>query len=167
MIDISIDRSLPGGGSGSHPAALSERLDAYLRAAGAEDGGRRRRLLAAALQLLAERRGEGPHARARPGWAEIIAAVDSCLAAEACGAGIGAQSARGRVALKLDRATGTLAEGTWAAPPRQRRHMRAQSLSLWRPQLRGDAAWLYRYRISRSMQGLAACLCWLAVLIIP
>jgi hypothetical protein len=147
--------------------ALTDRLDAYLRAAGAEDSDRRRRLRAATRQLLAERGSDGPAASTRPTWAEIIAAMDACLAAEICGAGVGVQSARGRVALKQDPAATAQAEGEWGTPPRQRRRMRAQSLSLWRPRIQGDAAWLYRYQISRSTQSLAACLCWLAVLIIP
>ncbi|WP_193369152.1 hypothetical protein [Pelagibius marinus] len=168
MIDMSLEWSLSGNGSGgSRPATLGERLDAYLRAAGAEDPARRRHLIAATRQLLAERGSDGPAAPARPTWAEIIAAVDACLAAEICTVGPGAQSARGRVALKQGPAVNPQTEDEWGTPPRQRRRMHAQSLSLWRPQFLGDAAWLYRYQISRSTQSLAACLCWLAVLIIP
>lgn len=168
LIDISSERGLPGDDSGrSRPLALSDRLNAYLRAAGVEDSERRRQLRAATRQLLAGRGSDGPAASVRPTWAEIIAAVDACLAAEICAAGIGVQSARGRVALKQGPAATAQTEGGWGTPPRRRRRMRAQNLSLWRPQIQGDAAWLYRYQISRSTQSLAACLCWLAVLIIP
>lgn len=168
LIDISLERTSPGDDSdSSEPMALSNRLNAYLRAAGVSDPERLRQLHAATRQLLAERGSGGPAASARPTWAEIIAAVDACLAAEISAAGVGAQSARGRVALKQGSAAAAQAEGQWGTPPRQRRRMRAQSLSLWRPQIQGEAAWLYRYQISRSTQSLAACLCWLAVLIIP
>lgn len=168
LIDISLERNLPGDDSGSsRPLALSDRLDTYLRAAGVEDSERRRQLRAATRQLLAERGSDGPAALSRTTWAEIIAAVDACLATEICAAGVGVQSARGRVALKQDPAATAQAEGDWGTPPRQRLRMRPQSLSLWRPQIQGDAAWLYRYQISRSTQSLAACLCWLAVLFIP
>ncbi len=167
LIDTSLERSLPGKDSGrSRPVGLSDRLETYLRAAGADDPERRRQLCAATLEVLAERGTAGPLSP-QPTWAEIIAAVDACLATEICASGAGAQSARGRVALKQGAAATAQAEGEWATPPRQRRRMRAQSLSLWRPRIQGDAAWLYRYQISRSTQSLAACLCWLAVLIIP
>jgi hypothetical protein len=41
--------------------------------------------------------------------------------------------------------------------------MRAQDLSQWRPSADG----LLRLQVSRPVQGLVACLCWLAVIIVP
>lgn len=180
LIDISVERSLPGGQADrSRQEALTARLDAYLRAAGAEEDARRQDLIEATLSELARCGASCAPARAKPTrpltfethptWAEIIAAIDTVLAAEICAdsAGTGAQSARGRIALKLGPAAAPQAGAAWSTPSRQRRKMRPQSLSLWRPRMQKGAGWLYRYQIRRTTQGLAACLCWLAVLFIP
>ena len=54
-----------------------------------------------------------------------------------------------------------------AAPPRNICPMLPQDLSLWRPEPRRSADRLRRFQLSRTTQGLAACLCWVAVLIVP
>ncbi|MGD1877681.1 MAG: hypothetical protein ACFB13_09300 [Kiloniellaceae bacterium] len=147
------------------------RIDRYLQAAGAADTTRRSRLTAAAARdLLAQ--------GATPSWAEIIAAVDRSLAGEfatACASAAPA-SARGRIALSLaehptpDTETAEMGND-WGTPPRHRQVMAAQDLSLWRPYLRPSmhrgADRLRNVQVSRSAQSLAACLCWLAVVIIP
>ncbi|MGF1628122.1 MAG: hypothetical protein ACFCUT_01490 [Kiloniellaceae bacterium] len=140
------------------------RIDRYLRAAGASDTALLSRLTAATARDLLAR-----GVSAEPAWAEIIAAVDRSLAGElsADGAGSALPTPRGRVALRLavaDRAAGARAVGAeWGTPPRQHRGMRAQNLSLWRP----SAKSLLRLQVSRPLLGLAACLCWLAVVVVP
>lgn len=100
-------------------------------------------------------------------WAEIVAAVDRSLATAFSADGKTLPRARGRVALGLAAAAAdngvTVSGPDWGTPPRQPRAMRPQDLSLWRP----SAGWLLRLRLSRPAQGLAACLCWLAVLFVP
>ncbi len=135
---------------------LAARVDRYLRAAGAQDNAQRGRLIVATARDLRTRSSNGD-----PTWAEIIAAVDRHLAAEfrVDAAREDAPTSRGRVALCM--APGSGAE--WATPPREHRTMPPQELSLWRP----DTAWLRQLQFGRSAQGLAASLCWLAVLVIP
>lgn len=138
---------------------LAARIDRYLRAAGALDAATRSRLgVAAARDLWARNFGD------EVSWAEIVAAVDRSLAAEFTLEGPSAETlgARGRVALHL--ASDHVAAGTGSAtPPRIHRQMYPQGLSPWRPSF---ASWR-RLQLSRPAQGLAASLCWLAILIIP
>lgn len=145
-------RKLPRG-------AMEVRIDSYLRACGVVEHSRREHLLGATLGALGV-----DDQKKLLSWAEIIAAVDAVLARHMdWPAGPApATGGRGRVALRL----GVAAERTadWAVvPQRSLQYMRPQNLSPWRPPLRE----LLRLRIPRSTQGLAACLCWLAVLIIP
>ena len=145
-------------------SALVSRIERYLRAAGADDAALRSRLTAATARDLLAR-----GVSAEPGWAEIVAAVDRGLADAlfAEGASSALPTSRGRVALRLaatDPETGSHAPGAdWSAPARQRRGMRPQDLSLWCPSADG----LLRLQVSRPVQGLTACLCWLAVIIVP
>jgi len=144
---------------------LLARIDRYLRTAGAADATQRSRLtVATARDLLAQGTG------AEPAWAEIIAAVDRSLAAELAGdAGDDAPPrSRGRVALGLAGAVpagsdAAIFGNAWGTPPRRPYPMRAQDLALWRP----SAERLQWLQLSRPVQGLAACLCWLAVLMVP
>jgi hypothetical protein len=137
---------------------LAARIDRYLRATGALDAATRSRLGVATARDLWER-----NLGDEVSWAEIVAAVDRSLAAEFALDGISAETlgARGRVALGL--ASDHVAAETGAAtPPRIHRQMHPQELSPWRPSF----AWR-RLRLSRPTQGLAASLCWLAILTIP
>ncbi|MEQ9607171.1 MAG: hypothetical protein RLN99_05835, partial [Kiloniellaceae bacterium] len=154
-------------------SAVALRIDRYLQAAGAMDKARRSRITAAAARDLLAR-----GASAEPGWAEVIAAVDRSLAAEFTDAQMTAAqgSARGRVALVLAERAVSPGDATqmgrdWGTPARRRLAMAAQDLTAWHPALRPEmerqAARLRRLQVSRSVQGLAACLSWLAVLIIP
>ena len=151
----------PASGEQPHSRLLVS-IDRYLRAAGASEPALRGRLMAAtARDLLAQ------GVIADPAWAEIVAAIDRSLAAELAVDGKTLPRARGRVALGL---SGGAADGSaavsgpdWGAPPRRPSAMPAQDLSLWRP----SAGWLLRLQLSRPAQGLAACLCWLAVLFVP
>jgi hypothetical protein len=146
-------------------SALVARIDRYLRAAGALDTARRSRLTAAtARNLLAL------GVSAEPAWAEIVAAVDRALAGADSTEGsdkalITSTTPHGRVALSLapDADVGAGASAGWGTPPRRRSAMRPQDLSLWRP----TAELLLGLRVSRPAQGLAACLCWVAILIVP
>lgn len=137
-------------------------IDRYLRAAGAADPALRGRLMAATARDLLAR-----GVIAAPAWAEIVAAIDRSLAAEYAADGKTLPRARGRVALGLG---GGAADGTctvsgpdWGTPPRRQSAMPAQDLSAWRP----SAGWLLRLQLSRPAQGLAACLCWLAIFLVP
>lgn len=139
------------------------RIDRYLRAAGAEDDSLRARLTAAAARdLLAQ------GASAEPSWAEIVAAVDRSISSGgARDGGLSVMtSARGRVALRLLGDPASL-PAEWGTPPRQRRAMQAQDLSLWQPREAMDADRLQRVHFSRKVQAFTACLCWLAILIVP
>lgn len=135
-------------------------IDRYLRAAGAADPALRGRLAAATARDLLAR-----GVVADLTWAEIVAAADRSLADEF--SLDGRTLPRGRVALGL--ATAAAVSGPdfsgrdWGTPPRQPRAMRPEDLSRWRP----SAHWLLHIRLSRPAQGLAACLCWLAVLFVP
>ncbi len=139
---------------------LDARIDRYLRAAGTSDQALRRRLTAVVVHDLLSRGAETD-------WAKIVAAVDRCLASEFnMSAGSEAMpSSRGRVALVLaGTTTACVADvlgADWGTPPRRHRDLRPQDLSLWRP----NADWLLRLRPSRSVRGIVACLCSLAVLI--
>lgn len=156
---------------------LVARIDRYFRAAGVEDDTCRSRLIAATARDLLARGSTG-----KLSWAEIIAAVDRLLADELAleGDGRDCTGARGRVALRTlgDDALRVAADQAGhreapapplgrvalrGTPPRSRRVMRAQDLSLWRP----SAAWLHRLQLSPAKQGLAASIGWLAVLFIP
>lgn len=142
---------------------VTQRIDRYLRAAGAGDSALRARLTAAAARdLLAQ------GASAEPSWAEIIAAVDRSISSSgARDGGLSVMtSARGRVALQLHGDPAALPE-EWGTPPRHRRVMQAQDLSLWQPSEAMDADRLQRVTFSRKAQAFTACLCWLAVLIVP
>ena len=141
---------------------LLVRIDRYLRAAGATDPALRGRLMAAtARDLLAQ------GVIAGPTWAEIVAAIDRSLAVEFAADGKTLPRARGRVALGLGGGAadvGAAVSGPdWGTPPRRPTAMPACDLSRWRP----SARWLLRLQLSRPAQGLAACLCWLAVLFVP
>jgi hypothetical protein len=142
---------------------VTQRIDRYLRAAGAEDSALRSRLTAAAARdLLAQ------GASAEPSWAEIIAAVDRSISSGgARDGGLSVMtSARGRVALQLlGDPVGLPAE--WGTPPRHRRVMQAQDLSLWHPRKAIGADRLRRVYFSRKVQAFTACVCWLAVLFVP
>lgn len=135
---------------------LAARVDRYLRAAGAQDNAQRGRLIVATVGDL-----RAQSSNCDPSWADIIAAVDRHLAAEfgVDASGEDALTSRGRVALCMAAGSGA----KWATPPREHRTMPPQELSLWRP----DTAWLRQLQLGRSAQGLAASLCWLAVLVIP
>lgn len=157
----------PGqGGLAIHKLPLhgvTQRIDRYLRAAGAEDSALRSRLTAAAARdLLAQ------GASAEPSWAEVIAAVDRSISSGgARDGGLSVMtSARGRVALQLLGDPAGLPE-EWGTPPRHRRVMQAQDLSLWQPREVVSANRLQRVYFSRKVQAFTACVCWLAVLIIP
>lgn len=142
---------------------VTQRIDRYLRAAGAEDDALRSRLTAAAARdLLAQ------GASAEPSWAEIIAAVDRSISSGGAREGGLSMmtSARGRVALRLLGEPASLPE-EWGTPPRQRRAMRAQDLSLWQPREAIVPERFHRVYFSRKVQAFTACICWLAVLIIP
>ena len=142
---------------------VTQRIDLYLRAAGAEDPAQRGCLTAAAARdLLAQ------GASAEPSWAEIIAAVDRSISSGgARDGGLSVMtSARGRVALRLLGNPVSLPE-EWGTPPRQRRTMQPQDLSPWRPREGTGADRLQRLYVSRKVQAFAACLCWLAVIVIP
>ncbi|HEY9538218.1 MAG TPA: hypothetical protein VIS03_11570 [Kiloniellaceae bacterium] len=139
------------------------RIDRYLRAAGATNPALRGRLMAATARDLLAR-----GMIAEPAWAEIVAAIDRSLAEELATEGKTLPRARGRVALGLAGAAAPasgpdLSGPDWGTPPRRASAMPAQDLSLWRP----SAGWLLHLQLSRRAQGLAACLCWLAVLIVP
>lgn len=160
-----------------HSAAMI-RLDRYLAAAGIDDQEQRRRLaVAAARDLLARGGAKLPGAKPswpesswpESSWAEIIAAVDRQLAAEfAPGSGDEAPGPRGRVALAAVRFGQSGGIGAdWGTPPRRHRAMPAQDLSLWRPSPEAAAAQIGRLRVGRAAQGLAAGLCWLAVVVVP
>jgi hypothetical protein len=141
---------------------LLARIDRYLRAAGAEEPSLRGRLMAAtARDLLAK----GLIAQAD--WAEIIAAIDRSLAEELASGGKTLPRARGRVALRLRGATAhgsaAISGPDWGTPPRRHEPMPPQDLARWRPTI----DWLRRLQLSRPAQGLAAGLCWLAVLFVP
>jgi hypothetical protein len=144
-------------------SALVARIDRYLRAAGALDTARRSRLTAAtARNLLAL------GVSAEPAWAEIVAAVDRALAGADSTEGSDkalttSTTPHGRVALRLVPNANVGAGAGWGTPPRRRSAMRPQDLSLWRP----TAELLLGLRVSRPAQGLAACLCWVAILIVP
>jgi len=142
---------------------VTQRIDRYLRAAGAKDNALRSRLTAAAARdLLAQ------GASAEPSWAEIIAAVDRSISSGgARDGGLSVMtSARGRVALQLlGDPVGLPAE--WGTPPRHRRVMQAQDLSLWHPRKAIGADRLQRVYFSRKLQAVTACVCWLAVLFVP
>ena len=164
----------PGAGSGDRLAIqrtvdnepphgrLLAKIDRYLRAAGAEEPSLRGRLMAAAARDLLSK---GLIARAD--WAEIIAAIDRSLAEELATGGETLPRARGRVALRLSGAAGhgsaSVSRPDWGAPPRRHQPMLPQDLARWRPTL--DT--LRRLHLSRPTQGLAAGLCWLAVLFVP
>ena len=154
------------------------RIGRYLAAAGVDDHDHRRRLAAAvARDLLA--RGGAKSLGADPlgaeasvmesSWAEIIAAVDRQLTTEfAPGYEDSAPGPRGRVALAAARSGHDAGTDTdWGTPPRRRQAMPAQDLSLWRPSPEAAAAQFGRLRVGRATQGLAACLCWLAVVVVP
>ncbi|WP_340119659.1 hypothetical protein [Pelagibius sp. 7325] len=154
-------------------SAVALRIDRYLQAAGAMDKARRSRITAAAARDLLAR-----GASAEPGWAEVIAAVDRSLAAEFTNAEAPAAqgSARGRVALVLAERAMSSGDAArmgrdWGTPARRRLVMPAQDLTSWQPTLRPEmerhAARLRGLQVSRSVQGLAACLSLIAVLIIP
>ena len=154
-------------------SAVILRIDRYLQAAGAGDKARRSRLAAAAARDLLAR-----GASAEPGWAEIIAAVDRSLTAEFAPSESAAApgSAGGRVALVLAEQAAPYTPAArmgrdWGTPARHRLPMPAQDLTAWRPAWRPAVAYaserLSRLQVSRPAQGLAACLSWLAVLIIP
>lgn len=152
---LAADRSAP-------QTRLLISIDRYLRAAGAKDPALRGRLMAAtARDLLAQGQ------IADPAWAEIVAAIDRSLAAELATEGKTLPRARGRVALGLGggapEASAAVSGPDWGTPPRRHIAMQPQDLSLLRP--RADA--VLRLRLSRSTQALAACLCWLAVLVVP
>ena len=100
---------------------------------------------------------------------QVIAAVDRCLTRELAPEArrILPQSPRGRVALGLGPSAPMTARADGAAPPRNICPMLPQDLSLWRPEPRRSADRLRRFQLSRTTQGLAACLCWVAVLIVP
>jgi hypothetical protein len=144
-------------------SALVARIDRYLRAAGALDTARRSRLTAAtARNLLAL------GVSAEPAWAEIVAAVDRALAGADSTEGsdkalMTSTTPHGRVALRLAPDADAGAGAGWGTPPSRRSAMRPQDLSLWRP----TAELLLGLRVSRPAQGLAACLCWIAILIVP
>jgi hypothetical protein len=168
QVDLGVDGSifLPPVDSVSPRSRLLARIDRYLQAAGVDDEAARARLATnAARDLLAM----GLSAEAN--WAEVVAAIDRSLAAELAPEGMTLPRARGRVALGMagglsgvsTKAMAGLCGPDWGAPPRSNRVMRAQDLSPWRPSLRG----LLRLQVSRPAQGLAACLCWLAVLFVP
>ena len=145
----------PGAGSGDRLAIqrtvdnepphgrLLAKIDRYLRAAGAEEPSLRGRLMAAAARDLLSK---GLIARAD--WAEIIAAIDRSLAEEL--------ATGGETLPRVSRPD-------WGAPPRRHQPMLPQDLARWRPTL--DT--LRRLHLSRPTQGLAAGLCWLAVLFVP
>lgn len=175
LTDLLCDTPVHSGAGGRDPIAMqlpveSEaphsrlliHIDRYLRAAGAADAALRGRVMAAtARDLLAQGLIAGPT------WAEIVAAIDRSLAAELSAEGKTLPRARGRIALGI---SGGTAEGSaavsgpdWGTPPRRQSAMPPQDLSLWRP----SAGWLLRLQLSRPAQGLAACLCWLAVLFVP
>jgi hypothetical protein len=146
-------------------SVLVSRIERYLRAAGADHAALRSQLTAATARDLLAR-----GVSAEPGWAEIVAAVDRSLAGTlfADGGSSALPTSRGRVALRLaatdpEAKTPAAAGADWSAPARQRRGMRAQDLSQWRPSADG----LLRLQVSRPVQGLVACLCWLAVIIVP
>lgn len=142
---------------------VTQRIDRYLRAAGAENSALRARLTAAAARdLLAQ------GASAEPSWAEIIAAVDRGLSSggERNGGLSMMTSARGRVGLRLHEDPAGLPD-EWGTPPRQRRAMPAQDLSLWQPREGIRTERLHHFGLSRKVQAFAACLCWLAVLMVP
>lgn len=170
QIDHGADGSLPfqpATETAPPQSRLLSRIDRYLRAAGADDGAMRARVAAAAARDLLAR---GLSAEAN--WAEIVAAIDRSLAAELSPEGMTLPRARGRLALALAgrSATGEPAKATaafcgpdWGVPRRRYQAMRGQNLSPWRPRLER----LLRLRLSRPAQGVAACLCWIAVLIVP
>jgi hypothetical protein len=140
---------------------LLTKIDRYLRAAGAEEPALRGRLLAAtARDLLAK------GLIAQPDWAKIVAAIDRSLAEELATDGKTLPRARGRVALglsKVARGSAAISGPDWGTPPRRHEPMPPQNLALWRPTIDG----LRHLQLSRPAQGLAAALCWLAVLFVP
>lgn len=151
--------SQPPGDSEPPHSRLLMKVDRYLRAAGADEPALRGRLLAAtARDLLAQ------GLIAQPDWAEIVAAVDRSLAEELAGDGRTLPRARGRVALRLRarerEGFAAISGPDWGTPPRRREAMEPQDLSLWRPALPR----LPRLPLSRPALGVAAGLCWLAVM---
>lgn len=170
---LKVDLGVEGQDITAAPAASSQpqsrllaRIDRYLLAAGAKEPALRARIAAAAARdLLAQ----GLSAEAN--WAEIVAAIDRSLATELSPEGVSLPRARGRVALGLvgslegDRQLppASLCGPEWSTPPRRHQAMRGQDLSRWRPSLQR----LLQIQLSRPAQGVAACLCWLAVLFIP
>ena len=176
LIDTPFDPCLLPGPQRPRPEhpVLAARLERYLRAAGMQNAPRRERLVAECLEeLSAEGRdadvSSAEPSWAEPSWAEIIAAVDRCLTRqlEQDGRSAVRQSARGRVSLGLGPAQPAMPAEDWATPPRDRRAMPAQDLSRWHPGTAWRAKRLQRVQFSRSTQGLAACICWLAVLVFP
>lgn len=136
--------------------ALARGLDRYLRAAGAADDLQRRRLV---LRILEKLQDEGDP-KALP-WAKAIATTDEVLNAEFLDRASARSGMKGRVALRLG--PSTPAAGDWGTPARRYRAMRPCSLAPWRPSFRD----LLQLPVPRVAQGLAACLCWLAVLVLP
>ncbi len=171
LIDTPFDPCLLPGPQRPRPEhpVLAARLERYLRAAGIQNAPRRERLLAQRLGDLSAEGRDADVSSAEPSWAEIIAAVDRCLIRqlEQGGSSAARQSARGRVSLGLGPAQPAMPAEDWATPPRNRRAMPAQDLSRWRPGTAWRAKRLQQVQFSRSTQGLAACICWLAVLVFP
>jgi hypothetical protein len=165
-LDVRIETDQP------HSAAMI-RIDRYLAAAGVDDQERRRRLAVATARDLLARGGAKPFdpepSWGETSWAEIIAAVDRQLTAEfAPESSDEAPDPRGRVALAAARfGKGGGIDANWGTPPRRHRAMAAQDLSLWRPSPGAVAAQFAQLRVGRAAQGLAAGLCWLAVVVVP
>ncbi|GAB4224065.1 MAG: hypothetical protein Tsb0032_27860 [Kiloniellaceae bacterium] len=166
LIDAPLDPCFPPRPSsldaGRPPLATC--IDRYLRAAGLTDAARRAALTDSCLtDLTAKQRG------GETSWAEIIAAIDRCLVRQLVpeAAQRVPPSVSGRVALRLGDGTagGGLCDGS--TPPRQHFAMHPQDLSLWRPRDVAAGGLLKRLQIGRPAQGIAACLLWLAVVVIP
>lgn len=136
--------------------ALTRRLDSYLREAGAADDLQRRRLV---LHILERLQGEGDP-KDLP-WAKVVATMDRVLNAELLEQTGTRSGLKGRIALRLD--LSARPAGDWGTPERRYRAMRPCSLAPWRPSLQD----LIRLPVPRVAQGVAACLCWLAVLVLP
>lgn len=149
----------------SQSGDLAARVDRYLQAAGLADEHARSRLTATIVHDLTARTHDSD-----PAWAEAIAAIDRRLSAELAGEASGMETAspRGRVALGLETAGAPAGPGdSWATPERRRCAMPPQDLSLWRPRIVRRLHRLLRQDISHATQGLTACLCCLAVILIP
>ena len=138
---------------------LARKLDGYLAAAGAADELLRRRMV---LRTVEKLEAEGDPAKLP--WVKAVAALDEVLSSELLPQPGPHGKQQGRIALYLGgaRQAGWTARD-WATPPRRYLAMPASSLAPWRPSWRQ----LGQIRVPRFAQGIAACLCWLAVLVLP